>query len=450
MSVPIRQEALRISDALHEHEFSPHLRHPLVLHPQAHDFQPYRQMFQPEAPAPTGTTHRTYEIATRNRVEAANFGSALRHHSYSGATLQVDSLLLDRPMDVNAPINFDMGNALHIAGMKGHLDTVQRLIHRGAKVNSVNYAKQTSLHAVCEANNGEVAWELLASGCNADQRDAVGQTPMHRAAFVGAIEPLRALLDYGANSKVRDEGRQMPIHKAAMMGRQAALSLLLQRDPNSVNAEANDGWTCLHLAAHHGHSAACEMLLRYGADVGLRDAERMQPLHRAATSSNVETCQILLRAGADIAATDVSRWTPLHHACEAGAAMVVRALLQNEPPAPLDAGDGRRRTALHIATEEGQEEVCELLIQFGADPHAGDMAKGVPSPLVVARRNKNPKLVSLFVGNQAAQDVQSLQDSMFQSEQKIQQLEQSRALYQQRKTNNAQDSLSGYDVDQMQ
>jgi ankyrin repeat protein len=351
-------------------------------------------------------------------------------------------------MDVNAPINFDMGNALHIAGMKGHLDTMQRLIHRGAKVNSVNYAKQTSLHAACEANNGEVAWELLASGCNADQRDAVGQTPMHRAAFVGAIEALRALLDYGANVKVRDEGRQLPIHKAAMMGRQAALQLLLQRDPNSVNAEANDGWTCLHLAAHHGHSAAVEILLRYGADVTLRDAERMQPLHRAAsaaTSGNVETCQVLLRAGADITAGDVSRWTPLHHACEAGAAMVVRALLQNEPPAVLDARDGRRRTALHIATEEGQEEVCELLMQFGADPHAGDMAKGVPSPLVVARRHRNQKLISLFIGNQTTQDLQSLQDSIVQSEQKIQQLEQSRALYQQRKTNSVPDPLSGYE-----
>lgn len=430
MSVPIRAEALRISEALHQHEFSPHLRHPLVLHPQAHDYQPYRRMFQPEAPAPTGTTHRTYEIATRNREEAASFDTALRHHSYQGSTLQVDSLLLDRPMDVNQPINFDMGSALHIAGMKGHLDTVQRLIHRGAKVNGTNYAKQTSLHAVCEANNGEVAWELLASGANADQRDSVGQTPLHRAAFVGAIEALRALLDYGANVKVRDEGRQMPIHKAAMMGRPAALDLLLQRDPNAVNAEANDGWTCLHLAAHHGHSGAVEMLLRYGADVSLSDAERMQPLHRAATSGSVETCQVLLRSGADIAATDFSRWTPLHHACEAGVAMVVRALLQNEPPAPLDALDGRRRTALHIATEEGRDEVCELLVLMGADPHAGNMAKGVPSPLVIARRNKNQKLVSLFVGNQAQHDIQSMQDQMAEAEQKIQQLQQNRALYQ--------------------
>lgn len=405
MSVPMRQEALRINEALHANEFSPHLRHPVVLHPEAHGFQPYRWMHASEAPAPTGTTHRTYEIATRNKEEATTFAGSLKHYGYQGATLHVDSLLLDRPGDVNSAINFDQGTALHIAGMKGHLDTTQRLIHRGANVNSTNYMKQTSLHHACEANNGDVVFELLASGANADLRDAMGQTPMHRAAFVGAVDALRTLLEYGANSKLRDEGRQLAIHKASMnasrdyqtgMGRTAALELLLQKDPGFVNAEANDGWTCLHLAAHHGSSAAAEVLIAYGADVTLRDAEKMQPLHRAVTSGSVETCQVLLRAGADINAVDFSRWTPLHHACEEGRAMVARVLLQNDPPASLDAIDGRRRTPLHIATEEGQEEVCEVLVHAGADPNAGDMSKGVPSPMVIARRNKNQKLVSLF------------------------------------------------------
>lgn len=338
--------------------------------------------------------HRRYHVAQAVMEDTSHIRESLWQHGSRGDCLNVDAYLLDRPSAVNMPVEFDQGSTLHVASMRGHADLAQLLIHRRANVNTTNAARQTSLHNACEANQGAAVMELLAAGADADQRDLCLQTPLHRAAFAGAEDALLALLEYSADARIRDEGGLMPIHKAATMGRADSISMLLERDPAVVNAEAADGWTPLHLAAHGGHMVACEALLAYGADANASDAERMQPLHRACTSGSDLVCQVLVRGGADLRATDNSQNTALHTACQEGQTMAARALL--EMGAPLDTADIMRRTPLHVATEAGNFELCEALLQFLADPGAMDMSKGIASPLALARRSRQPELIALF------------------------------------------------------
>lgn len=338
---------------------------------------------------------RMYQVQQRRTDDAARFRDALMEYGSRGDCLNVDSYLLDRPSAVNMPVDFDLGSTLHVAAMRGHSGLAQQLIQRGADINRTNQAGQTSLHAACEANQGTTVYELLASGADADQRDLCKQTPLHRAAFAGAEDALQALLDYGARTRLRDDGGQFPLHKAATMGRADAISMILERDPASVNEEAADGWAALHLAAHGGHAIACEALIAYGADANAPDRERMTPLHRAATSGSDLVCQVLCRGGADLSASDSSLGnTPLHTVCEEGHAMAGRALL--DMGAAIDAINYHWKTPLHLATEAGHVELCEVLLSFGANPDASDVTKGVPSPLAVARRNRNMELISLF------------------------------------------------------
>lgn len=337
---------------------------------------------------------RRYQVDQRRTDDAARFRDALWEYGSRGDCLNVDSYLLDRPNAINMPVTFDLGSTLHVAAMRGHSDLAQQLLHRKADVNCGNRARQTSLHAACEANQGPTVMELLAAGADTDQRDDCKQTPLHRAAFAGAEDAVQVLLDYGANIRLRDEGGLLPLHKAAGMGRSEAISMILERDPASVNAEADHGWTALHLAAHGGHAAACEPLLAYGADPNAGDAERMTALHRGATSGNEAVCQVLCRGGADIQATNNLGNTPLHTACEEGHAIVGRALL--EMRAPVDALNSLRRSPLHLATEAGHIDLCEILVSFGANPDAMDAAKGVPSPVAIARRNRNVELMAMF------------------------------------------------------
>lgn len=120
----------------------------------------------------------------------------------------------------------------------------------------------------------------------------------------------------------------------------------------------------------------------------------MTALHRAATSGSEAACQVLLRAGADVESTDSLRRMPIHVACEEEWAHVVRVLL--EAGSPVDTLDGQRRTPLLIATRAGNMELCEVLLSCGADPNFGDTARGIPSALAVARRGTDPALRNLM------------------------------------------------------
>lgn len=345
---------------------------------------------------------RGFQSGTRETASVLHTRDALMGLGAAGDLLNLDSYLIDRPEAVHYPVQFDQGSLLHVASTRGHTGMAQMLIQqRGAAVDRPNYAQQTSLHAACEGNFAAIVVELLCAGADADKRDNLKQTPLHRAAHCGSCDALLALLDYGANTKLRDEGGLAPVHKAALMGRVEALRILLARNPQAVNVEAADGWTPLHFAGHGGHAGAVEVLIQHGAELHSVDSERMTPLHRAASSGSEAACQFLLRAGSDPLLGDSHGMLPLHLVCEAeplhwhdGMVSVARALI--EGGSPVDALDGRRRTPLLIATIGGDLELCEILLSYNADAHYSEPARGVASPISVARRGADPNLRTLL------------------------------------------------------
>jgi len=54
------------------------------------------------------------------------------------------------------------------------------------------------------------------------------------------------------------------------------------------------------------------LLIKYGADVSVRDKTNSTPLHLAAFSGSSETVRLLLEHGADVTVPDGSHRTPLH------------------------------------------------------------------------------------------------------------------------------------------
>jgi len=63
-------------------------------------------------------------------------------------------------------------------------------------------------------------------------------------------------------------------------------------------------FTPLMHAAHEGHIEAVDLLLRFGAQVHLREADGMQALHCSALSASAKCFRRLLQAGANILAQD--------------------------------------------------------------------------------------------------------------------------------------------------
>jgi ankyrin repeat protein len=98
--------------------------------------------------------------------------------------------------------------------------------------------------------------------------------------------------------------------------------------------------------------------------------------------------EMLIDAGADIEHKDKAGAAPLHRAIRARSPEAVRCLL--ERGARVDATHGRQRTTpLHIVTHSTgasgtkgarteQQEIMELLLQYGADPRARDAKGSLP------------------------------------------------------------------------
>jgi ankyrin repeat protein len=154
---------------------------------------------------------------------------------------------------------------------------------------------------------------------------------------------------------------------AATAGDLPALTAALDDSPVLLNAHGPDGWTALHLAAHHGHRQLVEALLARGADLHARSRNAMEntPLHAAAAGRRAEIADLLLAHGADVRAA-AAGWTPLHLAAGNGSVELAEVLIAAGADVEARGPDGQ--TPLAIAVERRHDRVADLLRRHGAGP----------------------------------------------------------------------------------
>jgi ankyrin repeat protein len=128
---------------------------------------------------------------------------------------------------------------------------------------------------------------------------------------------------------------ELDVFEAAALGRADRVSELLAVDPGLANAWSSDGFTVLHLAAFLGTTETARALLDAGADPAAvaRNDMLVQPLHSAAAAHNTELCRLLLERGA-----------------------------------PVNGQQQQGYTALDEAAMTNQDDLRDLLLEFGADP----------------------------------------------------------------------------------
>ena len=125
-----------------------------------------------------------------------------------------------------------------------------------------------------------------------------------------------------------------------------------------------EGPTALGYAAKNGHRNVCELLLDRGADIDIRDIEGMTALIHAAENGHKEVCELLIDKGAGVnikinkerigeKATSLPWFAFL-------LPQRINSLCENK----------MGLTALIFAAKNGHKEVCELLIDRGAEVDA--------------------------------------------------------------------------------
>lgn len=163
---------------------------------------------------------------------------------------------------------------LHWAILHNDLDATRVLLNRGADVNNSDFMDRSPLcYAVWLAKDIEICRLVLAASPDIESRDVFGQTP----------------LMYACQNK-------------AHVGVESCRILLAATDIKP-NAYRLDGYTALHIAVQEDNAAQIELLLQYGASIGLENKDGWTPLLVAIKANNHCALSALLRLGVKVIIT---------------------------------------------------------------------------------------------------------------------------------------------------
>lgn len=127
-------------------------------------------------------------------------------------------------------------------------------------------------------------------------KDTLQRTALHLAAFEGHKDLVRLLLRCGASPKACAQDGLTPLHFAAQKGHTETLEMLLRGGAN-VHALVHRGRrSALHFACKNAHLNAALLLVQYGGDLDLENAQGETPLNGLS-----EEIQGLLRQAATVA-----------------------------------------------------------------------------------------------------------------------------------------------------
>ena len=245
-------------------------------------------------------------------------------------------------------------SALHIAAIQGAVAAIKKLIELGLEPNVQNDVLQTPLHFAAGAHRNvlETVNTLLERGADPFAVDKFGRLPYECA---GKNEEVRFLLG----------GPDPRLFTAAAAGDVATLRALFIEDPSMDACQmSGDGCSPIHLAAQGGHIGALNFLLqRDGAEPNQHDVNTGDtPLHLAVKGNHISVLELLHRREADVNAKNFQKsayakggWTS-----------------NGEDLGPL------HQAPLHVAVEQGNEEIVAKLLSMGADPNIGDFDGRTP------------------------------------------------------------------------
>lgn len=153
------------------------------------------------------------------------------------------------------------------------------------------------------------------------------------------------------------------------------------------------GRTPLDRAYQGGHPAVAELMLRQEkADHALALSSEL-PLHRAAYLGLAGAVKSLITYGATDEARDAWGETPLHKAVRQGHDAAVEVLVRTSD---VNAISAEGMSPLHWSVLTGKEEIVQLLLMHGADPHLRNESLDGLNAIELAKAMQYEPIIELF------------------------------------------------------
>lgn len=362
------------------------------------------------------------------------------HHSSIGRifgvnhpeTLAIAVVLKDVPCvkslleaGVDANIESDFGSPLVIATNTGQLEIARLLLNHGADVNKgIRYwdghwiSGPCALHAAASAGNQQLLRLILRRKYCGVTSGGEYERAIYLAAKGGHDDLVWFLIDRGTHFSGLVHLKSNVMIEGAKAGRIGIVRMMLNHGIQ-VGFQVPGDHDALYWSSHGGHLQVARLLLESGAHV---NPSHDGPLPVAAKNGHLEVVKLLL---------DFAGWihTDTWNACLKGAAReghlaMVRFVCSANR---ADLSTGRPTSnwgefvelgfdALNSACEMSHYDIVRLLVsEHGYDPCGYGNEGQPPSPMMIALRKGNAKLVSLLLslGASSADPTQSRHAALF-------------------------------------
>ncbi|XP_006832789.1 PREDICTED: LOW QUALITY PROTEIN: ankyrin repeat and SOCS box protein 16 [Chrysochloris asiatica] len=213
---------------------------------------------------------------------------------------------------------------LTITAARGYTDCVRHLIHQGAELDAC-IGGWAALHKACSQAQVDCVQLLLTSGAKTNVLSEEGTAPLHLCTAPESLQCAKLLLEAGAKVNLAARESEMtPLHVAAARGLEEHVVLYLDHGAN-VGLRTSQGETALNTAcaAAEGpgcgsqHEAVALRLLEAGADARAAGRKRHTPLHNACANGCASLAELLLSYGAQVGVPNGAGHTPMDCALQA-------------------------------------------------------------------------------------------------------------------------------------
>lgn len=233
-------------------------------------------------------------ILQNERINFKEDGSFLLHYAVCMGTTDIVRNMIQKGADVNVQLPNGI-SVLHRSIMDCRdEEMLQLLLKHGADVSVKDLRGNTPLLRSCTRwqNSSREGWRLtifniykllLESGASCNEPNEHGITPFLAVLNSGNMdmEIFKLSLDHGADVRAIDSSGRTGLHWAAMNHFGADMIEILLDQGLNVDCQTEDGRTALHLATFHQNPRVCEVLLRRGAMINIKDDTGETPLTSA-------------------------------------------------------------------------------------------------------------------------------------------------------------------------
>lgn len=188
--------------------------------------------------------------------------------------------------------------ALFHAAEQGHLEVVELLAEKGAKLDPVScFTADTPLTAAMDGRHWGVAKFLIERGVIINTKNSWGRTPLSSAALGGSVEIVGRLIEKGAEVDAKDYVGRTPCSLTSQEGHIDVVQLLVEKGAD-VSIRDDNGWTPCFFASRSGHIEVVRVLLDHGADVNAVNSVGQSALNLAKTFRHTRVTGLLVKRGA--------------------------------------------------------------------------------------------------------------------------------------------------------